>query len=318
MFGLDQRQYGVVGAGNTNDAEGAAYIFTDPAPRGPRARLPRSRYEVPRTLPGFGTRSRSAATRSCVGTPGGPAYVFTESGSAWPRPERHSQLPDGAANAGFGSVSINGNTIVVAAPLATVLQQPALMSTKVRPLSSPSPAPRGPTNPTAMLTATDGTANARFADSVSISGNTVVIGAPGATDRHHRQPGGGLYVHRSSAPIGPSPLSLTRPMANMNDSVRQFSLDHRQYVRGRGAGLQRSAQQRPGCGLCRALARATVTGLSPASGRAAGGTTVTITGTGFSRRDGGRLWDNTGKSVSSSTRTRRSRPRVRPAPVRST
>ena len=53
----------------------------------------------------------------------------------------------------------------------------------------------------AKLTASDGAADDNFGNSVSISGNTVVVGAPNATVGATLA-GGGLRVHASRAPVG--------------------------------------------------------------------------------------------------------------------
>ena len=51
------------------------------------------------------------------------------------------------------------------------------------------------TTRTAKLTASDGAADDYFGSSVSISGNTVVVGAYNATVNGNSRPGGGLRVH---------------------------------------------------------------------------------------------------------------------------
>ena len=48
---------------------------------------------------------------------------------------------------------------------------------------------------TAKLTASDGAAGDLFGYSVSISGNTVVVGARQRHGRRQHRPGGGLRVH---------------------------------------------------------------------------------------------------------------------------
>jgi hypothetical protein len=90
---------------------------------------------------------------------------------------------DGAANDHFGeSVSISGNTVVVGAPsvsgagAAYVFTESGTIVTQ-----------------TAKLTASDGEAHNEFGDSVSISGSTVVVGAPFATAGGDSQ-NGAAYV----------------------------------------------------------------------------------------------------------------------------
>ena len=124
----------------------------------------------------------------------GAAYVFTEPGSGWTNMTQTAKLTasDGAAGDDFGySVSISGNTVVVGAPRP----RSAATATRGRPTCSRSPAPVGPDmTQTAKLTASDGAAGDDFGNSVSISGNTVVVGAPDATVSG-TAPGGGLRVH---------------------------------------------------------------------------------------------------------------------------
>jgi len=85
---------------------------------------------------------------------------------------------DGQANNELGySVSISGDTIVVGAPYATVSGHDAQGAVYVfeRPASG-----WADMTQTAKLTASDGQVNAFFGSSVSISGDTVLVGADGA------------------------------------------------------------------------------------------------------------------------------------------
>ena len=91
------------------------------------------------------------------------------------------------------SVSISGNTVVVGAADATVGgnsdQGAAYVFTE----------PGSGWTQTAKLTASDGAANDCFGYSVSISGNTVVVGAPGHGGNTAR---GRPTCSRSPAPVG--------------------------------------------------------------------------------------------------------------------
>ncbi len=109
---------------------------------------------------------------------GGAAYVFTESGSAW---AQTAELTASYGRTGdeFGfSVAISGNTIVVGAPHAGVRRAidegEAYVFTEYG-------STWFSTTETARLTASDGARGSQFGASVSISGNTVVVGAPDAT-----------------------------------------------------------------------------------------------------------------------------------------
>jgi len=108
----------------------------------------------------------------------GAAYVFTEPGNGWANMTQTSRLTaaDGAATDCFGSsVSIDGNTIAVGAPgdfsgqtgKAYVFAEPG--------------AGWGNMTQTAELTSSDSSGDDEFGESVSISGNTVVVGARLAT-----------------------------------------------------------------------------------------------------------------------------------------
>jgi hypothetical protein len=106
----------------------------------------------------------------------GAAFVFTEPQSGWTNMTQTAALTpsDAAENERFGnSVSISGNTVVVGGYLANIggnqMQGAAYVFTE--PAS-------GWVNMTqsAKLTASDGTANDWFGASVSVSGNTVVVG----------------------------------------------------------------------------------------------------------------------------------------------
>ena len=131
----------------------------------------------------FGTSVSASGVRAVVGAPydddkgdkSGSIYVFYNSGSAWAQVAKLS-ASDGAANDNFGnSVSISGETIVVgavgdddlgsASGSAYVFKKVGATWTQV-----------------AKLRASDGEANDNFGNSVSISGDTIVIGAPGDDD----------------------------------------------------------------------------------------------------------------------------------------
>jgi hypothetical protein len=129
---------------------------------------------------------------------GGPgsAYVFTRSGSSWIQAAELT-ASDGAAGDLFGnSVSISGNNVVVGAYGEMSNQGAAYVYAK--------PA-GGWTNmtQTTKLTASDAAAGADFGDdmAVSISGNTLVAGAPLANGN------GAAYV------FGPAILTVSTPAA---------------------------------------------------------------------------------------------------------
>ena len=110
----------------------------------------------------------------------GAVYVFKKPSSGWQDMSQAAKLTasDGEGNAFFGSsVSMSGDTIVVGADGASVhssLSQGAAY-VFVQPASG-----WADMIETAKLVAPDGAINSYFGSSVSISGDTVVIGADGA------------------------------------------------------------------------------------------------------------------------------------------
>ncbi|HMV99781.1 MAG TPA: FG-GAP repeat protein, partial [Acidobacteriota bacterium] len=102
----------------------------------------------------------------------GSAYVFVRSGTTWSQRQKLT-ASDGAAGDWFGtSVAINGETVVVGAPLDTIgannLQGSAYVFVQT-----------GTTwTEQQKLTASDGAVGDQFGGSVAISGETVVVGAP--------------------------------------------------------------------------------------------------------------------------------------------
>ena len=126
--------------------------------------------------------------------------MFTEPGSGWANMTQTAKLTasDGAAGDYFGySVSISGNTVVVGAS-ATVGTNSYQGAAYV--FTEPGSGWANMTQ-TAKLTASDGAAGDDFGNSVSISGNTVVVGAP--TPRSAATAARGRPTcSRSPAPVG--------------------------------------------------------------------------------------------------------------------
>ena len=155
---------------------------------------------------------------------------------------------DGAAGDDFGySVAISGNTVVVGAPYATVGgnadQGAAYVFTE-------SGSGWANMTQTAKLTASDGAAGDDFGGSVSISGNTVVVGAPYATAAP-TAPGGGLRVHGARLRLGEHDpdRQAHRVRWRGGRQFRPLGFDQRQHGGGRSAGRHGRRQQRPGGGL---------------------------------------------------------------------
>lgn len=130
-----------------------------------------------------------AAKKSDVGSYSGAAYVFQGSGANWSE-ETKLTASDAASKDSFGlSAAIDGDTVVVGAPYADIVD-----------VGSDAGAAyvfqRNDSNwsEEAKLTASDGGADAAFAFSVGIDGETVVVGAPYANTVAGGSDAGAAYV----------------------------------------------------------------------------------------------------------------------------
>ena len=104
----------------------------------------------------------------------GSAYMFVKPVGGWSNMTQTAKLTasDGAANDQFGwSVSVSGDVVVVGAPVDDSYKGSAYLF--VKPVGGWSNMTQ-----TAKLTASDWAANDQFGWSVSVSGDTVVVGAP--------------------------------------------------------------------------------------------------------------------------------------------
>ena len=139
---------------------------------------------------GFGTVSilgDTLAVGAALDGPRGAAYVFVRSGATWTEQQK-VRASDGAAGDRFGSaVSISGDTLLVSAPdddmpgaayagSAYVFVRSGTVWTEQQ-----------------KLVPTDSQPTARFGNSVSLSGDTAVIGAA-ADDNGHGSDAGATYV----------------------------------------------------------------------------------------------------------------------------
>jgi hypothetical protein len=171
----------VVGAYGANAGQGAAYVFTEPnsgwTDMTQVAKLTASDGAARQE---FGFSVSVNIDTVVVGAPdagknaGGAAYVFVEPGTGWATMTQTVELTtsDGASGDGLGTpVSVNGIYAVVGAPFATVDGNSRQGAAYVF-------AETGSNwTQVAELTASDGAAYDWFGQSVSISGNTVVVGA---------------------------------------------------------------------------------------------------------------------------------------------
>jgi len=165
----------------------------------------------------------------------GAAYVFVKPAGGWTNMTQTAKLTpsDGAPADDFAnSVSVSGNTVVAGAPIATVGSNKSQGAAYVfvEPVDG-----WADMTETAKLTASDGAANNNFGYSVSISGNTVVAGAPNAAVKpnHSR---GAAYVFVE--PVGgwanmtqTAKLTAAEPKA-YNELGRSVSIDGATVVAG--------------------------------------------------------------------------------------
>ena len=127
-----------------------------------------------------------------VGADAGSAYVFVRSGSSWSEQQK-LVAPDGAAGDGFGvGVSISEDTAVVGAATADT---PAGADAGAAYVFTRSGATWTDQQ---KLVAPDAAAGDQLGDSVSVSGDTAVVGAP-TSDMHAADAGSAYVFVRSGA-----------------------------------------------------------------------------------------------------------------------
>jgi hypothetical protein len=151
----------------------------------------------------------------------GAAYVFTAQASGWAHAKQEAILkaPGGQSEEVFGrSVAISGNTIVIGAPFREVsghVDQGAAY-VFVKPDSGWSHA-----SPPLELTATRGQGNEFFGESVAISGDTVIVGAPGRKiGRHAAQGAVDVFALSRSRTARPTQIAeLTASDGKANDAL---------------------------------------------------------------------------------------------------
>ena len=171
----------VVGAdGDDDDGDwsGSAYVFVKPgggwSNMTQTAKLTASDGAEGDYFGGSVSISGETVVVGANGDTSGSAYVFVKPGADWADMTQTAKLTasDGAASDYFGySVSISGDTVVVGAHYADSQKGSAYVFVKPG-------ADWADMTQTAKLTASDGVANDYFGYSVSISGDTVVVGAP--------------------------------------------------------------------------------------------------------------------------------------------
>ncbi|HTD07249.1 MAG TPA: hypothetical protein VK680_00035 [Solirubrobacteraceae bacterium] len=161
-------------------------------------------------------------TAGSMGIEQGAAYVFTELASGWAHARQVAILkaPRGQSEEAFGrSVAISGNMIVVGAPFREIAKHThqGAVFVYVKPASGWRSA-----SPTTELTPAGGAANEFFGESVAISGNTVLVGAPGRKVGKHAAQGAVdvFSVPRLVHAGTPKQLTeLTAPDGQANDAL---------------------------------------------------------------------------------------------------
>ena len=169
------------------------------------------------------------------GSDSGSAYVYTNTGGTWT--ETKLTASDGAGNDSFGSsVSIDGNAIVIGANRDSdngIFSGSAYVFTNAG----------GTWTQTAKLTASDGASFDSFGSSVSIDGNTIVIGAIYDEDNGSRS--GSAYVFSNDSGTWTQTANLTASDGASFDSFgSSVSVDgntivigaYRNDARGSGSG----------------------------------------------------------------------------------
>jgi hypothetical protein len=151
----------------------------------------------------------------------GAAYVFTAPAPGWAHARQLALLraPRGQSEEAFGrSVAISGDTIVVGAPDREVGRHTGQGAAYVfmKPASGWSHA-----SPPLELTAARGQAGEFFGESVAISGNTVIVGAPGRKIGRHAEQGAVdvFAVARSRTADATQLAELTASDGNSNDAL---------------------------------------------------------------------------------------------------
>jgi hypothetical protein len=153
----------------------------------------------------------------------GAAYVFVMPPSGWANATQTAELTasDGGAHDDLGaSVAVSGNMVVVGAPKHVVSghgNQGGAYVFVMPPSGWPST-----TTQTAELTASDGGVGEFFGTSVALSGNAVVVGAPGHTVNGHSSQGA-AYVFVMPPSGWPSTTTQTAELT-ASDGVANDSL----------------------------------------------------------------------------------------------
>jgi FG-GAP repeat/Prealbumin-like fold domain len=210
--------------------QGAAYVFVKPA--GGWA----SEIQAAKLTASDGAQSDylgshhsvAIAGDTIVAGGGGAAYVFVKPTGGWASGTQRRKLTASDAPAyGFGPVAIDGDTIIAGAPNATVSGHAGQGAAYV--FVKPAGGWASGTE-TAKLTASGGAAGDRFGESVPISSDTIVAGAPYAHVSGHAYQGAAYVFARV-----PAAVTVTKHLVPASDPGR-FDLRVGQKVVKAGAG----------------------------------------------------------------------------------
>jgi hypothetical protein len=142
------------------------------------------------------------AGTAVVGSPGhtvgsnqgqGAAYVFMQNGATWSQ-QAELTASDGASDDSFGSVALSGSMIVVGAPYHAVGSNSDQGAAYVFVQNAD-----GTWAQQAELIASDGAAGDNFGFSVTLSGSTVVVGAPDHTVGSNQEQGAAYVFVQNGA-----------------------------------------------------------------------------------------------------------------------
>ena len=182
-----------------NASQGAAYLFTES--NGAWSESQKLTASDGGLFDNFGASVALDGSTLVVGANGatvggnaaqGALYVFTESNGTWTQTQKLT-ANDGAAYDNFGlSVALKGSTILVGSPQAAIGGNAGQGALYVFTESN------GTWSQVQKLTASDGTANSSFGESVALNGSTALIGANNATVNGHSFQGAAYIFSESN------------------------------------------------------------------------------------------------------------------------
>jgi uncharacterized repeat protein (TIGR01451 family) len=186
----------VIGAYAKNGGQGAVYVFV----RVGGSWSQQQELTVSDPPGGFGISVSVSGDTAVIGASAeagqGAAYVFVRSGAVWSQQQKLT-ASDGVANDVFGiSVSVSGNTAVIGDSQKTINSNSGQGAAYVFVRSG------GAWSQQQELTASDGARNDLFSYSVSVAGNTAVIGAPGSGAAYVFVGSGGAWSQQQELTVG--------------------------------------------------------------------------------------------------------------------